>query len=84
LSAFLDLKKAFDIVDHTTVFLKLQKYGVESTSHNWFTSYMTISEQLCYFHGARSGRSILMCGIPQGLCLGIPHIKILMKHKLYL
>ena len=27
-------------------------------------------EQVCYFDGANSSRSILKCGIPQGSCLG--------------
>ena len=70
LSIFLDLKKAFDTVDHTTLLLKLRKYGIKSTSYNWFTSYLTNREQFCYWDGANSRRDILKCGIPQGLCLG--------------
>ena len=34
LSIFLDLKKAFDTVDYSTLLLKLRKYGIESTSYN--------------------------------------------------
>ena len=45
MSIFLDLKKAFDTVDHTTLLLKLRKYGITSTSYNWFTSYLTNREQ---------------------------------------
>ena len=70
LSIFLDLKKAFDTVDHTTLLLKLRKYGITSTSYNWFTSYMTNREQFCHWDGANSSRDILKCGIPQGSCLG--------------
>ena len=70
LSIFLDLKRAFDTVDHKTLLLKLQKYGIESTSHNSFTSYLTNMEQFCHWDGANSSRDILMCGIPQGSCLG--------------
>ena len=70
LSIFLDLKKAFDTVDHTTLLLKLRKYGITSTSYNWFISYLTNREQFCHWDGANSSRDILKCGIPQGSCLG--------------
>ena len=70
LSIFLDLKKAFDTVDHKTLLLKLRKYGIESISYNWFISYLTNKEQFCYFDGDNSGRRILKYGIPQGSCLG--------------
>ena len=66
LSIFLDLKEAFDAVDHKTLLLKLRKYGVESTCYNWFTSYLTNREQFCYFDGAKSSRSTFKCGFPQG------------------
>ena len=69
LSIFLDLKKAFD-TDHKTLLLKLRKYGIESASYNWFTSYLTNREQFCHWDGANSSRDILKCGIPQGSCLG--------------
>ena len=48
LSIFLDLKKAFDTVDHKTLLLKLRKYGITSTSYSWFTSYLTNREQFCH------------------------------------
>ena len=70
LSIFLDLKKAFDTVDDKTLMLKLQKYGIESASYNWFTSYLTNREQFCHWDGANSSRDILKCGVPQGSCLG--------------
>ena len=42
LSVFLDLKKAFDTVDHKILFSKLREYVAEGISHSWFTSYPTI------------------------------------------
>ena len=54
LSIFLELKKAFDIVDFKTLLLRLQKYGIESTSYNSLTSYLANREQFCYYGGASS------------------------------
>ena len=70
LRIFVDIKKAFDIVGHKALLLKLQKYGIEGISYYWFISYLTNREQFCYFGGANSSRSVVKCGIPQGSCLG--------------
>ena len=70
LSIFLDLKKAFDTVDHKILLSKLRECGAEGTSHSWFTSYLTNREQFCYFDGSTSSKSSIRSGIPQGSCLG--------------
>ena len=70
LSMFLDLKKAFNIVDHKALLLKLGQYSIESTSYRWLTSYLTNRKQFCYCDWANSTRGILKCGIHQGSCLG--------------
>ena len=38
---FIDLKKAFDTVDHDILLAKLRKYGVDDLEFAWFSSYLT-------------------------------------------
>ena len=70
LSVFLDLKKAFDTVDHDVLLSKLSAYGVTDLAHGWFTSYLAGREQYCYVEGKSSNKRLVQCGIPQGSCLG--------------
>ena len=37
---FIDLKKAFDIVDHDILLTKLDHYGIRGLSNDWFSSYL--------------------------------------------
>ena len=48
---FLDLKKAFDTVDHEILLRKLEYYGVESTAIERFRSYLSNRQQVCYING---------------------------------
>ena len=40
MSFFLDLKKAFDKVDHDLLLAKLAVYGIVGGPHQWFSSYL--------------------------------------------
>ena len=44
-AAFIDLKKAFDLVDHRCLLHKLQHYGVRGRSLNLFKHYLTTRSQ---------------------------------------
>ncbi|PFX19180.1 putative RNA-directed DNA polymerase from transposon X-element [Stylophora pistillata] len=67
---FLDLKKAFDTVDHQILLSKLNYYGIHGKSFRWFQSYLENRTQKCSVNGSLSSSYSLTCGVPQGTILG--------------
>ena len=67
---FLDLKKAFDTVDHSILLAKLEKYGIQGRSLEWFKSYLKDRKQVCSINGKKSSANYIKCGVPQGSNLG--------------
>ena len=41
LAVFIDLKKAFDTVDHETLLTWMELYGIKGNAHKLLTSYLT-------------------------------------------
>ena len=66
-SVFIDLKKAFDTVDHNILLLT---YGVDGNALQLLKSYSTDRTQRCYVNGVLSTEQYESCGIPQGSILG--------------
>jgi len=67
---FLDLKKAFDTVDHHILLDKLQYYGFRGIINEWFSSYLSDRKQTTEILNHVSERASVNCGVPQGSILG--------------
>ena len=67
---FLDLKKAFDCVDHSILLRKLYNYGIREKSFEWFQSYLSDRVQMCKVNQTLSNKRTVKCGVPQGSNLG--------------
>ena len=62
---FLDLKKAFDTVDHKILLSTLSHYDICGNAFNWFKSYVENRTQMCSINGSLSNNRSLTCGVPQ-------------------
>ena len=69
IGVFIDLKKAFDTIDHTLLLKKLQCYGIRGLVNNWLKSYLTERKQYVHVDNCSSDINNVLCGIPQGSIL---------------
>lgn len=77
---FLDLSKAFDLVDHVRLLKKMERYGIRGSVQNWFQSYLSNRKQVTRVVKFSDDNQILEsydsesrvnpCGVPQGSILG--------------
>ena len=69
-AAFLDIKKAFDTIDHRILVNKLSQYGICDDSLKCFESYISERVQCCSVNGYTSMLRHIKYGVPQGSILG--------------
>ncbi len=67
---FLDLKKAFDTIDHNIMINKLNKFNLDEHAKTWFLNYLSGRVQSIKYLGTQSTRLPITCGVPQGSILG--------------
>ena len=77
---FIDLSKAFDLVDHDILLQKLSTMGIRGVALSWFKSYLSNREQIVKIESFdkrtriasmnHSGRKFVRFGVPQGSILG--------------
>ena len=66
---FIDLKKAFDTVDHDILCQKLEYYGIQGRDLASSSSYLSNRKQYTYY-SVDSSTQEMKIGVPQGSCLG--------------
>ena len=67
---FVDLKKAFDTVDHKILISKPEKYEIRGTALHLFQSYLSGIKQICKLQNTMSQVVDITCDVPQGSSLG--------------
>ena len=70
LVVLIDLKKAFDTVDHQILLRKLELYGIKGEALTLLKSYLTDRNQKCQIKNSFSTERLIKCGVPQGSILG--------------
>ena len=68
---FLDIRKAFDSIDHNILLHKLKdQFGISDIELRWFESYLNNREQVCIVNNLMSSSKRIVSGVPQGSILG--------------
>ena len=70
LAVFVDLRKAFDTVNHDILLSKINLYGIRNGNLQWCRNYLSDRSQVTLANGKLSNNSNIVCGVPQGSVLG--------------
>ena len=71
-AVFIDLTRAFDMVNHSLLLSKLNNLSVldDSTVRKWFESYLSNRCQVNACNNSQSNKAVVPTGVPQGSSLG--------------
>ena len=69
-AVFIDLRKAFDTVNHSILLKKLDKLGIKDIMYKWCKNYLSDRQQKTLANGINSDYLKITCGVPQGSVLG--------------
>ena len=68
----IDIRKAFDSIDHKILLRKMHEhFGIQGLQLTWFQFYLTKRSQVCVVNGHTSLAKEIVCGVPQGSILGL-------------
>jgi len=72
---FLDLSKAYDVLDHSLLLDKLNTYGIRGIANTWMESYLSDRKQYVELKSIKQGKATsatrqVDIGVPQGSILG--------------
>ena len=66
----MDFSKAFDMVPHNSLLVKLSGYGIQDKTLDWIGSFLSDHSQRVVVEGEQSDPAPVTSGVPQGSVLG--------------
>lgn len=67
---YMDLRKAFDVVNHNLLLRVLETYGIRGKANDLIGSFLTSRTQSVRINGVESAPQLIKTGVVQGSCLG--------------
>ena len=69
INIYIDLSKAFDTLNHSTLLFKLKYYGVTGCANNLLQCYLSGRSHFVEHNGHKSEKLFVTIGVPQGSVL---------------